>query len=400
VALLVAAIALGIAPHASAQGPLTGGGPGLLPPGGFPGLLPPAPTSRNPQPGPLPGCRRVSSWCVESTLRAMRRLRARLGCDHRAVFLTTYIVVTEETLRSLREEPGFFDDPDWLVYEDVLFANYYFRVASAWAAGQTVPEAWRTAFATADRGDAAGVEEMLLGINAHVQRDEAYVISEVGVRTPDGRTRKPDHDRFNVILERSYQKVISEVRDRYDPTIENTNPSASPADDASGLELVSGWREQVWRNAERLVNAGTAGERRSVETSIEANAATSARTIAANPDPQGHRAFRDAYCRTRLARERDRGRGLLSIQLATRPRRARAGAMRRLGFRATTTSRGPDARRPVSGALIRFAGSRARTGLDGRATLRVRLKRAGRHAARASYPGLRPGRASVRVRGG
>src|SRR5215211_8938630 len=88
--------------------------------------------------------------------------------------------------------------------EDVLFANYYFRVASAWAAGQTVPEAWRTAFATADRGDAAGVEEMLLGINAHVQRDEAYVISEVGVRTPDGRTRKPDPDRFNVILERSY----------------------------------------------------------------------------------------------------------------------------------------------------------------------------------------------------
>src|SRR5215211_7355981 len=111
-ALPLAALALGSFPQASAQSQLPGGAPQLLPPGGFPGLLPPVPTAGNPQPGPVPGCRRATIRCIETTLTAMRRLRARFGCDHRALFSNTYIVVTAETLRFLRDEPGFFGDPN------------------------------------------------------------------------------------------------------------------------------------------------------------------------------------------------------------------------------------------------------------------------------------------------
>jgi hypothetical protein len=55
----------------------------------------------------------------------------------------------------------------------------------------------------------------------------------------------------------------------------------------------------VWRNAERLLDAKTAAERRQVTQSIEANAATWARLIAAggNGGPPGYRAQRDAYCK-------------------------------------------------------------------------------------------------------
>lgn len=369
----------------------------LLPPGGFPGLLPPFPTSQNPQPGPVPGCSRATVGCVESLVARMRRLRDRLGCDHRAVFLTTYLTVTEETLRTLRGDPGFFDDNEWLIYLTVQFSNYYFRSFSAYAAGQPVPEAWRIAFDTAARGDAAAVEDMLLGINAHVQRDEAYVISEVGVRTPAGVTRKPDNDRFNIVLERSYERIISEIRDRYDPTIENTNPSGVPADNVAGQTVVAVWREEVWRNAERLVNARTAEERRQVSESIEGNAATSARGIGANPDPAGHRAFRDAYCRARL-RAGSSGRGLLAIRLRAVPGRVRVGSARRVRFTATTTAAGEDARRPVRGALVRFAGASLRTNAQGQAVVRAALRRPGRYRARAVRSGLRPGATSVRAR--
>ena len=124
-----------------------------------------------------------------------------------------------------------------------------------------------------------------------------------------------------------------------------------------------------------------------METSIEANAANSARSITTNPDPQGHRAFRDGYCRKRLRKTGYRTKHLLAIGLTAR--RLRDGRVR---FLATTTARGRDARRPVNGALIRFAGKRARTRSNGKATLGVR--RGGR--ARATFPGLRRGWRRVR----
>jgi hypothetical protein len=83
------------------------------------------------------------------------------------------------------------------------------------------------------------------------------------------------------------------------------------------------------------------------------------------------------------------------IRLAVRPRRVAAGARRRFAFRASVLRNGR--RRAVRGALIRFAGRRARTDRRGRATIVRRLNRPGRYRARASRRGLRPGRAVVRV---
>ena len=67
----------------------------------------------------------------------------------------------------------------------------------------------------------------------------------------------------------------------------------------AGLELVKGWRELVWRNAERLLNAEDDAERRQVAEQIQANAANWARGIAA-VEQNGYRATRDEYCRGKL----------------------------------------------------------------------------------------------------
>ena len=59
--------------------------------------------------------------------------------------------------------------------------------------------------------------------------------------------------------------------------------------------MVRGWREMVWRNAERLMNASSDEERAQVAQQIEANAAADATLIATPPAP-GYGAMRDAYC--------------------------------------------------------------------------------------------------------
>ena len=268
----------------------------------WPELLPPAPTSGGGQPGPVPGCDPVSLTCLERVVRRIRALRDRLGCDHRAVFATTYLIVTETVMDTLRRDPDFFDDRMWLIVQDVIFADYWFGVLAAAEAGRPVPEAWRTAFETAAHGDANAGQDLLLGINAHVQRDQPFVVAEVGLATSDGHSRKPDHDRFNQILRRAYDPIVREIGRRYDPLVTTTNASWHPVDDVAGLEAVAGWREGVWRHAEQLVASSTPQQRARVAQRIEANAQAWAESIAGAPQQPGYRAVRDAYCRARMAR--------------------------------------------------------------------------------------------------
>ena len=79
-----------------------------------------------------------------------------------------------------------------------------------------------------------------------------------------------------------------------------TNPDGVPADDVAGLEIVKRWREDVWRNAERLIATRKDPQQHAeVVDDIEQNAADWATGIAADQTP-GYRAQRDAYCESRL----------------------------------------------------------------------------------------------------
>ncbi len=262
-------------------------------------LLPPLPSPVKPQPGPVTRCRRPSSACVATEIRRMRRLQRRLGCDHGGVFATTYLELTRTLRRMLASHPHLFRHPRYLYTEDALFADVYFATLRRWQRGQGVDPAWRIAFRTAASGDANAAQDMLLGINAHVQNDMPFVLAALGLRTPTGASRKHDHDAFNAVLNRAYAPVVHAVRRRYDPIVGTTNSDATPLDDFAGLELVRAWREQVWRNAELLLDARSAAQRAAVARQIHANAAAWARAIA-TPQQPGHRARRDAYCEQQL----------------------------------------------------------------------------------------------------
>jgi hypothetical protein len=263
-------------------------------------LLPPQPTGSHPQPRPQPGCPTASIRCIEGVVREMTRRWRPLDhrCDHRAVFALTYLRTTEGLLRTLRRNPSFFDDFRYIVFEDVLFASYYFRAFDRFAHGTGfVPDAWRIAFNTNARGDANAAQDVLLGMNAHIQRDLPYVLAELGLRKPDGTSRKPDHDKINRILSEVLDPIQHELAYRYDPFFSFTD-LPGPVDEFGALELLKSWREGAWRNAERLLNAHTAAERQQVAISIEAYSRAWAESIAAGRQP-GYGAQRDAYCLAR-----------------------------------------------------------------------------------------------------
>ena len=258
-------------------------------------FLPALPSPNRPQPHAVPYCRMPRLRCIDTEVRRLRAAQKRLRCDHRAVFATTYLELTRTLRSTLRRDPRFFRYPGYLYTEDALFADVYFNTLRDYGRGRPVPPAWKIAFDTARSAEVNAGQDMLLGINAHVQNDMPFVVAALGLRTPRGATRKPDHDRVNEVLDRAYQPVVNAVAERYDPLIFTTNASWNPLDDMAGLEVVKGWREGVWRNAERLVNAGSAAARRQVADQIHQNAAAWARMMAA-PQTPGYRAKRDAYC--------------------------------------------------------------------------------------------------------
>ena len=285
--MLFASLVVAVAPAAASDDPNPH----------WPQLLPPFPVSSKHQPGPVEHCRRGRLACIDNTIKRMRRMERRLGCGHRAVFATTYLTLT----KVLRRHRRVFRDRRYLATEVTEFSNYWFRTLRRWERGKPIPEAWRIAMETARSGQVNGGQDMLLGINAHVQREMPYVMAELGLVTRKGRSRKPDHDVMNDVLDAAYQPVVDNVQRRYDPLVSVTNASWNPLDDIGGLEMVKGWREGVWRNATRLINAKTPAQWRQVSASIETNAATWARMMAA-PQTPGYRARRDAYCRAKLHR--------------------------------------------------------------------------------------------------
>ena len=262
-------------------------------------FLPALPSPSDIQPRSVPNCRKATIRCIDVEIKRLRDLQRRWGCDHRAVFATTYLELTRTLRRVLRERPHFLRYPKYLYVEDALFANVYFNAIRDARRGRRVPEAWRIAFEAAHSADLNAAQDMLLGINAHVQNDMPFVLAALGLRTRSGDSRKEDHDAINEVLDRSYPDVVRAVRDRFDPQVGLTNSESTAADDILGLELVKTWREQVWRNAERLLNARDDEERAQVAKQIQDNAANWARGFAA-VEQNGYRAVRDSYCRDKL----------------------------------------------------------------------------------------------------
>jgi hypothetical protein len=238
--------------------------------------------------------------CVDRTIRELTRRTDTLAasCDHAVIFSLTYLRVTEEYRRTI--EAPFFDDTPFVNHEDTIFARYYFSAHDAWSAGriEEVPPAWRIAFDAARARSVSATGDLLLGINAHVQRDLPLVLYAIGLVRPDGTSRKADHDRVDIILNRVTDDLLAELARRFDPTVDDADLPTG-IDDAALFQLLAEWREKAWRSAELLAAAPTQEARELVVQTIENDAADEARAIATSTaylPLAGGTAARDAFC--------------------------------------------------------------------------------------------------------
>jgi hypothetical protein len=277
----------------------------------YPALLPPSQNAPGTVSVGFDVCPEGGIECPEGVIAEMYRRWRPLNnrCDHKAVFALTYLRTTEEFFRTVKRDPKFSSDPAWINHEDTVFAQLYFNPADAWTRGRSIPGAWRVAFEASESPDVTGTGDLMLGMSAHINRDLPFTLAHVGLVKPDGTSRKPDHDKVNVFLDRVADPLQEELARRYDPIFEETDAKPSPLDETGVLQGVRSWREQAWRNAERLVNAKSDEERKQVADSIDSYAEGAARGILAANTVPGYGARRDAYCRAHNTIENEPGGG-------------------------------------------------------------------------------------------
>ena len=243
-------------------------------------------------------CNAGQPQCVDIVAREMEKRLKPLSdsCSHNALFSLLYLDVTYHIGDAVRTD-GYFQVPPVISHEDALFASYYFSAFDAYARGDlaNTPGAWQVALGAAKDKSVQGLGDVLLGMNAHINNDLPFVLYRMGLFNSDGSSRKIDHDKVNNVLFNAYEDAAIDSARRFDPSMA---PSTAPGSGELSIQSVVGWREEAWRNAERLASATTDAERALIAAQISEAATLEAQAIKAaySYGPGQSSADRDAYC--------------------------------------------------------------------------------------------------------
>jgi hypothetical protein len=239
--------------------------------------------------------------CLNVTLNELNKVFTAnaKSCSHLAIFSLAYLRMTQ-TYGWARSVPGYYQDVPFANHLDAVFAKYFTDAYYNWKAGKRskVPAAWLLAFDAAKSKTVTGTGDLLLGMNAHINRDLPFVLAATGLVAPDGSSRKPDYDKDETWLAQTAEPMLAEAAQRFDPTVDDADEPTGTVY-GSVMAVISAWREQAWREAELLVSATTAAQKAQISKSIESNAKSIAQGIVATNSytpPLSTTTSRDAYC--------------------------------------------------------------------------------------------------------
>jgi hypothetical protein len=217
---------------------------------------------------------------LDDVVTRLAELEARYASirDRRAVFLTVYTLMSREMKR--RIEAGGFRDRDWVARYTVAFARLYCEAHDSYDRGNSVAKAWTTAFDTATQGSALVTQDLLLGINAHVNHDLALALHEVSIG-PDRLARLEDHRAVNDVLQALTDEVGSRVSELYARGLEGVDRCAGTLDEGISNFSLAVARAGAWESAVALANARVDLERAAIRKMLDVRSAVMARLILA-----------------------------------------------------------------------------------------------------------------------
>lgn len=198
--------------------------------------------------------------------------------DRRGVFTSAYRLITAELMR--RSQDAFFEDNVWLERCIVEFAELYRMALVAYEAGQMdqVPKAWRVSFDAALDGTSVIIQDLILGINAHINHDLPLALYQVGI-DPDRDRCYRDHTAVNNALRETTDVVQERIGEIYAPALSFLDLVGGDADEVLTNFSFGKARDAAWLFGTVLTDAADEPARAEVRRRLNDQSAVLARLI-------------------------------------------------------------------------------------------------------------------------
>jgi hypothetical protein len=183
--------------------------------------------------------------------------------DHRAIFARAYYLITLMVRQAVHQRgwypQRFFYDANWVKRLAGRFSSLYF--VSLTTDQRPAEQAWKFAHSLAVTREGTVFQNLLLGLNAHINYDLAYGIYQNLKELDDVHDnlvlnkRKFDHDHVNNILVDSLPLIESTITRDYGGEVQLLGKLSGGLDDALGGAGLKYYRERVWWNAIAFLSA-------------------------------------------------------------------------------------------------------------------------------------------------
>jgi len=202
----------------------------------------------------------------------------------KALFLNCYRMMTANTLDAIAEKD--FHDSAWVKKLLDHFADYYFVALDAYEADlESAPRIWQIAFNAAVDEKTSALQNLLLGVNAHINYDLALAVADLlesewdQLSDAQRKSRFNDYCHINDIIAQTIDAVQDQVLEPAMPAMDFIDRLMGRYDELLISHLISEWRGDVWKNVRRLLDAKGDAQRALITTEIEAEALKIAKMI-------------------------------------------------------------------------------------------------------------------------
>jgi hypothetical protein len=185
---------------------------------------------------------------VLAALRQVVADESRVG-SRLCLFPALYAELTQRLVQALANDE--FEHPTELEQIAVRFAQRYFDALEAFRRGDKPTKSWRVAFQEARVGRMLMLQDLMLGINAHINLDLAIATADVAGPRIDAFER--DFLRINDLLEELFART-EDVISAHSPLLDVLDRLGGEHDAYLGTFVITRARDAAWANAKVLVH--------------------------------------------------------------------------------------------------------------------------------------------------
>ena len=204
--------------------------------------------------------------------------------DGRAIFLNCYLLMTRNMFAAV--DAAEFHDPIWVSQLLHRFADYYFEALTAYEQeAEHTPIVWRMAHDAARQNEVMVVQQLMLGINAHINYDLVLVLVDMlegewaGLDTAARLRRYEDHCHVNEIIQRTMDAVQDDVVRHHAPFMGVVDVLLGPLDEFLAGALITDWRDEVWERVLDFVERHAVPDRTALAAGVAETAVGRAHSI-------------------------------------------------------------------------------------------------------------------------